>query len=163
MWFFFFFQAEDGIRDYDVTGVQTCALPISQSGGKTLRAMQFNPEVTVRMRGVMEKCTYCTQRIQRVKIATKNAWVKLSDAQKAKDPRVALQDGAIVTACEQACPAGAIVFGDLLDKDSRISKLHESNRAYEMLEELNLKTRTKYLARLTNPVENSGGAGGSHH
>jgi molybdopterin-containing oxidoreductase family iron-sulfur binding subunit len=135
----------------------------AQSGGKTLRAMQFNPDVTVRMRGVMEKCTYCTQRIQRVKIATKNTWVKLSDAEKAKDPRVSLQDGAIVTACEQVCPAGAIVFGDLMDKESRISKLHESDRAYEMLEELNIKSRTKYLARLTNPVNGSTGAGGSHH
>jgi len=160
---YFDYFRRDPLRKTGMLQVQPDYYIKTQSGGKTLRAMQFNPEVTVRMRGVMEKCTYCTQRIQRVKIATKNAWVKLSDAQKAKDPRVALQDGAIVTACEQACPAGAIVFGDLLDKDSRISKLHESNRAYEMLEELNLKTRTKYLARLTNPVENSGGAGGSHH
>jgi molybdopterin-containing oxidoreductase family iron-sulfur binding subunit len=125
--------------------------------------MQFNPEVTVRMRGVMEKCTYCTQRIQRVKIATKNAWVKKSDAQKAADPRVAIADGAIVTACEQACPAGAIVFGDLMDTKSRVSTLHAEQRSYEMLEELNLKARTKYLARLTNPIDGATApAGGSH-
>ena len=160
---FFDYFRRDPLRSTGMLQVQPDYYIKTQSGGKTLRAMQFNPDVTVRMRGVMEKCTYCTQRIQRVKIATKNAWVKLSDDQKAKDPRVALQDGAIVTACEQACPAGAIVFGDLLDPQSRVSKLHESDRAYEMLEELNLKTRTKYLARLTNPVDSSNGAGGSHH
>jgi molybdopterin-containing oxidoreductase family iron-sulfur binding subunit len=135
----------------------------TQSGGKTLRAMQFNPEVTVRMRGVMEKCTYCTQRIQRAKIATKNAWVKKSKSQKATDPRVAIADGSIVTACEQACPAGAIVFGDLLDKDSRVTARHNEKRSYEMLKELNIKARTKYLARLTNPVDGHVAAeGGSH-
>ena len=160
---FFDYFRRDPLRTTGLLQVQPDYYLKTQSGGKTLRAMQFNPEVTVRMRGVMEKCTYCTQRIQRVKISTKNAWVKLSDAAKASDPRVAIQDGAIVTACEQACPAGAIVFGDLLDKKSRVSKLHKSNRAYEMLEELNLKTRTKYLARLTNPVSNSNGTGGSHH
>ena len=135
----------------------------TQSGGKTLRAMQFNPEVTVRMRGIMEKCTYCTQRIQRVKINTKNTWVKLSDARKKADPRVAVRDGAIVTACEQACPAGAIVFGDLLDKDSRVSKLHDDSRSYEMLEELNINARTRFLARLTNPVHGATKTEGTHH
>jgi molybdopterin-containing oxidoreductase family iron-sulfur binding subunit len=125
--------------------------------------MQFNPEVTVRMRGVMEKCTYCTQRIQRVKIATKNAWVKKSKAQKEADPRIAIADGAIVTACEQACPAGAIVFGDLMDKESRVSTLHDNELTYEMLEELNIKARTKYLARLTNPIDGAAApTGGSH-
>ncbi|MDG1137567.1 MAG: hypothetical protein P8N28_04820, partial [Phycisphaerales bacterium] len=114
-------------------------------------------------RGVMEKCTYCTQRIQRVKIATKNAWVKKTDAQKQSDQRVAVLDGSIVTACEQACPAGAIVFGDLLDNESRVSKNHNEKRSYEMLEELNLKSRTKYLARLTNPVDGAVKAQGGHH
>ncbi len=160
---YFDYFRRDPLRSTGMLQVQPDYYVKAQSGGKTLRAMQFNPDVTVRMRGVMEKCTYCTQRIQRVKIATKNTWVKLSDAEKAKDPRVSLQDGAIVTACEQVCPAGAIVFGDLMDKESRISKLHESDRAYEMLEELNIKSRTKYLARLTNPVNGSTGAGGSHH
>ncbi len=160
---YFDYFRRDPLRSTGLLQVQPDYYVKAQSGGKTLRAMQFNPDVTVRMRGVMEKCTYCTQRIQRVKIATKNAWVKLSDAAKAKDPRVAIQDGAIVPACEQVCPAGAIVFGDLMDKESRVSKLHESNRTYEMLEELNIKSRTKYLARLTNPVGGSTGAGGSHH
>jgi len=115
------------------------------------------------MRGVMEKCTYCTQRIQRVKIATKNAWVKKTDAQKQADQRVAIADGAIVTACQQACPADAIVFGDLLDTESRVSKLHAEKRSYEMLEELNLKSRTRYLAKVTNPVDGAPATEGGHH
>jgi molybdopterin-containing oxidoreductase family iron-sulfur binding subunit len=160
---YFDYFRRDPLRSTGMLQVQPDYYVKAQSGGKTLRAMQFNPEVTVRMRGVMEKCTYCTQRIQRVKIATKNAWVKKSDAQKAADPRVAIADGAIVTACEQACPAGAIVFGDLMDTKSRVSTLHAEQRSYEMLEELNLKARTKYLARLTNPIDGATApAGGSH-
>ncbi|MDP7008881.1 MAG: TAT-variant-translocated molybdopterin oxidoreductase [Phycisphaerales bacterium] len=160
---YFDYFRRDPLRSTGLLQVQPDYYVKAQSGGKTLRAMQFNPDVTVRMRGVMEKCTYCTQRIQRAKVATKNAWVKLSDAEKAKDPRVAIPDGTIVTACEQACPANAIVFGDLFDTNSRVSKLHEDDRAYEMLEELNIKSRTKYLARLTNPVEGGSAAGGTHH
>ena len=159
---YFDYFRRDPLRSTGMLQVQPDYYIKTQSGGKTLRAMQFNPDVTVRMRGVMEKCTYCTQRIQRVKIATKNNWVKLSDAQKAKDPRVAIPDGAIVTACQQACPAGAIVFGDLMDKESRVSKLHENSRSYQMLEELNIKSRTRYLARLTNPVDDGGAVDGSH-
>ncbi len=160
---YFDFFRRDPLRSTGLLQVQPDYYIKRQSGGKTLRAMQFNPEVTVRMRGVMEKCTYCTQRIQAVKIQTKNAWVKNGGDAKAADQRVALRDGAIVTACEQACPAGAIVFGDLMDKDSRVAKLHAEPRSYEMLEELNLKSRTKYLARLTNPVAGQSSGDGSHH
>tara|TARA_X000001036_G_scaffold49652_1_gene39627 strand:- start:828 stop:2738 length:1911 start_codon:yes stop_codon:yes gene_type:complete len=160
---YFDYFRRDPLRSTGLLQVQPDYYVKAQSGGKTLRAMQFNPEVTVRMRGVMEKCTYCTQRIQRVKIATKNAWVKKTDAQKQSDQRVAILDGSIVTACEQACPAGAIVFGDLLDNESRVSKNHNEKRSYEMLEELNLKSRTKYLARLTNPVDGAVKAQGGHH
>ena len=160
---YFDYFRRDPLRTTGMLQVQPDYYVKAQSGGKTLRAMQFNPEVTVRMRGVMEKCTYCTQRIQRVKIATKNAWVKKSKAQKEADPRVAIADGAIVTACEQVCPAGAIVFGDLMDKESRVSEWHNNTLTYEMLEELNIKARTKYLARLTNPIDGSPApAGGSH-
>lgn len=106
--------------------------------GAKLKSMVFNPDVTVRSRGVMEKCTYCVQRIQEVKIQAKNA-------------RRSIKDGEIKTACEQACPTQAIVFGDLNDSQSRVASLHELPRAYEMLEELNNKTRNNYLARISNP------------
>jgi molybdopterin-containing oxidoreductase family iron-sulfur binding subunit len=160
---YFDYFRRDPLRSTGMLQVQPDYFVKAQSGGKTLRAMQFNPDVTVRMRGVMEKCTYCTQRIQRAKIATKNAWVKKSDAQKATDKRVSIPDGSIVTACQQACPAGAIVFGDLMDENSHVSKLQNETRSYEMLEELNIKTRTKYLARLTNPIDSTTTShGGSH-
>ena len=160
---YFDYFRRDPLRSTGMLQVQPDYYIKTQSGGKTLRAMQFNPDVTVRMRGVMEKCTYCTQRIQRVKIATKNAWVKLSEAQKKADPRVSIPDGSIVTACEQACPAGVIVFGDLMDEKSRVTTLHKEKRSYEMLEELNIKARTKYLARITNPVDGKQEVEGGHH
>ena len=105
-----------------------------------LAGMVLNPEVTVRSRGVMEKCTYCVQRINYVKIEAKN------------DGR-AIEDGEIVTACQQACPAGAIVFGDLADRSSQARRLHENPRAYKLLSELNVRPRTAYLARIRNPHE----------
>ncbi|GAB4132783.1 MAG: TAT-variant-translocated molybdopterin oxidoreductase [Thermogutta sp.] len=103
-----------------------------------LLQLVFNPEVTVRSRGVMEKCTYCVQRIQNAKITARN------------EGR-AIADGEIRTACQQACPAQAIVFGDLADEQSAVSREHASARAYGMLAELNVKPRTKYLARVRNP------------
>jgi molybdopterin-containing oxidoreductase family iron-sulfur binding subunit len=102
-----------------------------------VRKLLFNPEVTVRSRGVMEKCTFCVQRIAAVKIPATNE-------------KRGLTDGEIVTACQQACPTGAIVFGDLNDKTSEVAKLHDSDRAYSMLGELNVKPRNQYLARIKN-------------
>ena len=100
--------------------------------------MKFNPDVTVRGRGVMEKCTYCVQRIERARI----------DSRVAGTP---LKDGDIQTACQQACPAEAIVFGSLTDPGSRVSRLHHEERSYRLLNELNTKPRTRHLARVRNP------------
>jgi len=132
-----------------------------------LKQLQFNPEVTVRMRGVMEKCTYCVQRISRARIVAKNAYAQLPQAEKEKrkDRRIAIEDGAITPACAQTCPARAIVFGDLKDPDSRIAGLRRHERSYEMLEELNVKARTTYLAKLRNPAPGSwdGAGNGAAH
>jgi len=113
--------------------------------------MQFNPEVTVRSRGVMEKCSFCMQRIQEAKIRAKNAWAKAGGVDSGKDTW-SIEDGAVVTACQQACPTQAIVFGDLNNPRSRVAQLSKSKLSYDLLEELNTKPRVKYLARVKNPA-----------
>jgi len=96
----------------------------------------------------MEKCTYCVQRITSARINAKNEWVKTDPAARSK--RVAIPDGSLTTACAQACPTQAIVFGDLNDPASRVAALHKHERSYQMLEELNTKPRTRYMAKLWN-------------
>lgn len=108
--------------------------------------MVMNPEVTVRSRGVMEKCSFCVQRIEAVKIRAKN------------DNR-AILDQEIVPACAQTCPARAITFGDLSDPASAVSKLHADPRAYMILAELDVKPRNAYLAKLRNPAPGLEAAG----
>ena len=112
--------------------------------------LQKNPNVTVRMRGVMEKCTYCVQRIQEAKINQKRI------ARDSDDTRV--PDGVIKVACQSACSGNAITFGDLSDKDSQINKAKASPRNYEMLKYLGLRERTTYLARIKNPNMDMPGA-----
>jgi molybdopterin-containing oxidoreductase family iron-sulfur binding subunit len=98
----------------------------------------YNPDVTVRSRGVMEKCTYCIQRVNRTRIEALKADRKI-------------QDGEVVTACQQACPANAFTFGNLLDNSSKVRKLKSEPRDYAVLAEYNTRPRTTYLASLKNP------------
>jgi molybdopterin-containing oxidoreductase family iron-sulfur binding subunit len=100
--------------------------------------MAWNPDLSVRARGVMEKCTYCIQRIREARIAAD------------RDGRD-IRDGDIVTACQAACPTEAIVFGDLNDPESAVRRRKNTPLDYALLGELNTRPRTTYQTRLSNP------------
>jgi molybdopterin-containing oxidoreductase family iron-sulfur binding subunit len=109
--------------------------------------LQRNPEVSVRNRGVMEKCSYCVQRISAARLEAKKAAVQAGQAD------YMIEDGAVTTACEAACPTQAIVFGDKNDKDSRVAKWKAEPHTYKLLGLLNTEPRTTYVARVRNPNE----------
>jgi len=117
--------------------------PLTTKGAPDTIKLQKNPNVTVRMRGVMEKCTYCVQRIEEAKIA--------AIARASASPDKHIPRDSFTTACAQACPTEAIVFGNIKDPKSRVSKMKEQDRNYRILEYLNVIPRTSYLARLRNP------------
>jgi molybdopterin-containing oxidoreductase family iron-sulfur binding subunit len=109
-----------------------------ESASRKLQALVLNPEVTVRGRGVMEKCTYCVQRVEAAKITAR------------KEGGRPIADGDVITACQAACPTSAIEFGNVADPNSRVFKAKEDIRSYGMLEQLNVKPRTTYLSRIRN-------------
>jgi len=118
--------------------------PLTEKGSPDTLKMQKNPNVTVRMRGIMEKCTFCVQRIETAKIAQR---VKAGPSPDVRVPADAFQ-----VACQQACPAEAIVFGDILeDSGSKVSKLRKDPRGYTLLAYLNVNSRITYLAKIRNP------------
>jgi MoCo/4Fe-4S cofactor protein with predicted Tat translocation signal len=117
--------------------------PFTEKGAPDIIKMQKNPNVTVRMRGVMEKCTFCVQRVEEAKIA---AHVRAGASNKTRIPR-----DSFTVACAQACPNEAIVFGDVADPESKVSKMKAQDRNYRLLQYLNVNTRTSYLARIRNP------------
>jgi molybdopterin-containing oxidoreductase family iron-sulfur binding subunit len=106
-----------------------------------LGKMVINPDVTVRTRGVMEKCSFCIQRIQAGKLSAKRENRKV-------------QDGEVKTACMSACPSNAIVFGDMNDPNSEISKLYKNERSYHMLEEVGIKPSVSYMTKIRNVESN---------
>ena len=117
--------------------------PLAKKGMAESLQMSKNPNVTVRMRGVMEKCTYCIQRIEEAKI-TRTVRAGASDKSLVPFP-------AVKSACQQACPSESIVFGNINDPNSRVAKLKAEPRNYQMLKYLNVSPRTTYLARIKNP------------
>ena len=124
--------------------------PLAHWGMDEISKLQKNPNVTVRMRGVMEKCTYCLQRIETAKISQRIKAGVVGD--------LTLPTDSIRTACQQACPAEAIVFGDIKDPASQVSRLRGLSQNYTLLNYLNIEPRTSYLARLRNPNPKMPGA-----
>ncbi len=144
---------------FDFNLRQLDSLYLGQAGPKgmpELVKMVKNPEVTIRMRGVMEKCTYCVQRIQNGKIQHKVKLVQEGKVNPTIDPKefekqFPVPDGTIKTACQQVCPVEAIVFGNIDDETSAVSKAKALQQDYSLLGYLNIRPRTTYLGKLRNP------------
>jgi MoCo/4Fe-4S cofactor protein with predicted Tat translocation signal len=142
-------KIEHGLPGFE--GKQQLILgPLARWGMDEISKLQKNPNVTVRSRGVMEKCTYCVQRIETAKISQKIKAGVTGD--------LSLPTDSVRTACQEACPAEAIVFGDIKDPESQIAKQWQLPQNYHLLEYLNIQTRTSYLARLRNPNPKMPGA-----
>lgn len=136
------------LREQGVWG--TVKDPLGPKGTEEMLKMSKNPNVTVRMRGVIEKCTFCVQRLEMAKIQHKSSGVRKDDAKvTAKDLKIPTDS--VKVACQQACPADAIVFGDLSDPKSRVNKVRERQQGYQLLSYLNTRPRITYLGRLRNP------------
>ncbi len=138
-----------------VWGVEAGGLhfgPLAPATGSAMSSQQLqkNPNVTVRMRGVIEKCTYCVQRVTAAKVAAKAA------ARDSDDYQVKI--GALTVACQDACPAGAIEFGNLKNPKDRVNQMKDNPRNYDLLKYLGTRPRTSYLARLKNPNPKMPGA-----
>jgi molybdopterin-containing oxidoreductase family iron-sulfur binding subunit len=125
-----------GTAPYDVTSMYGDIPEIQK--------MAFNPNVTVRMRGVMEKCTYCVQRIEEAKIGSRRTGQPM-------------KDGSVITACQQTCPTDAIHFGDLNDPSSKVAEMHKSDRSYALLADIGTHPRTAHLGKIRNPATEAKG------
>jgi molybdopterin-containing oxidoreductase family iron-sulfur binding subunit len=123
--------------NYTAAGTLTGNLKDKEGMTEDLRRMVLNPDVTIRAQGVIEKCSFCIQRIQAAKL-------------KAKNENRSLNPEEVQSACAQSCPANAIVFGDMNDKDSRLNKLISSGRRYNLLEELFTRPSVNYLTKIRN-------------
>ncbi len=143
-----------------------------------ITAMRQNPDVTVRGRGVMEKCSYCIQRVNaaRQEVKVKGIWNAGQDNSKFGDYEAPIPDGFFQVACQQACPTDSIVFGDILDPESRVTETRSSERSYMLLGYLNTRPRTSHMLRVRNPnpllggldddhdpLDHGSGHGGEHH
>jgi molybdopterin-containing oxidoreductase family iron-sulfur binding subunit len=139
-------EAFEGTVGEDRTFNQNFIPPRLRKKLDEIGKMQFNPDVTVRSRGVMEKCTYCIQRVNeaRQEVKVKGIWNQA-------DQVGPIPDGYFQAACQQACPTGAIVFGDILDPASKVSRERDSGRTYMLLGYLNTRPRTTYMMRVRNP------------
>ncbi len=148
---FFDYNKRDVLTRSDFLGIGNLYFgPLGKKGSPTAVKMQRNPNVTVRMRGVMEKCTFCVQRIEEAKIKT---LVKARDSDRTLVPTDSFQ-----TACQQACPTDAIVFGNIRDEASAVSKRKQLPHDYAMLNYLNIGPRLTYLGRIRNPNPKMPGA-----